>query len=92
LRLLKEAAADFRHPQAVLLSVGVEAKLVRVLTPLQHPELGTLPPSRKPTQGARLFDTMPHVIAASACGATTIMHTIITQANLKRAIECLELY
>ena len=83
-------AADFKHPQAVLRSAGVEAKLLRVLTPMQQAELGVLPPSKYAMHGTRLFDTVAQVIAAFACGATTIMHKKIAQANLRRAIEYID--
>jgi len=80
-------AADFKHPQAVLRSAGVEAKLLRVLTPLQQPEVGVLPPSKYAMHGTRLFETVAQVTAAFACGATTIMHAKIAQAHLRTAIE-----
>ena len=84
-------AADFKHPQAVLRLAGVEDKLLSVLTPSQQPKLAVLPSYKYTMHGTRFFDIVAQVIAASACGATTIpMHKKIAQVNLRRAIECID--
>lgn len=66
-------AADFMHLQAVLLSWVVGVKFRRVLTPLQQAAFGPWPFSRNPRHAARLWETRPQLMAASACGVNTTM-------------------
>ncbi|GMH10025.1 hypothetical protein Nepgr_011866 [Nepenthes gracilis] len=79
-----EEAADFKQPHAVRRSVGFLAIPLRVLTPLQQAGVTGPLPFRYLTHGAKPFSTLPHVMAASASGAATAMHTMTAKANLNR--------
>lgn len=81
-------AADLRQLQATWRSPLVAAIPLMLLTPLQQAAEGAPPLLRYPMHGANPLVTVPHVIAASASGVVSAMHTVIaTTANLSTA-EC----
>ncbi|QHO25006.1 uncharacterized protein DS421_12g377300 [Arachis hypogaea] len=87
LRPRREPAAALRQLQAAWRSAVVLKAPRRPLTPLQQAGGGAPPFVRKGMHGARALFTWPHDMAFTIGAPTMAMHTSITNANLRLAIN-----